>query len=184
MRRLCWSVTIPCSGRCLSRWSWGRAKWPRKKEAFVALRTNLGRFKLLARGSVKVHPESWIKQLIICFFRSVSESGACNSLVKQSRNGDSHLSLRRVSIRLTSWDLVSISDKPSGICRSLKKGWLEALGALKHVWITVIEKPLEWRIFASWIIGLMQPCNGSGNRITCRPLLFSIEAFSCLFFSI
>jgi hypothetical protein len=100
-------------------------------------------------GCVNIHPESAIKQLILCFSSPVSESADCNSLLKHSRNGDSQFRLRSVRRSLVLLVLFSVSDKPSGISKKVKRGWLEAFGALKHVWITVMEKPLEWRILAS-----------------------------------
>ena len=73
-------------------------------------------------------------------------------------------------------DEISWTDKPSGIGRNLKLGWLEGLGELNSVWAMVMENSLEWRMVPSWSMGFMWPWNGHGNRTNRRDL--------CPFFSI
>lgn len=87
---------------------------------------NLASLKLSAADCVKTHPKSSIKQLSFRSSVPESESGLM-SLAKHSRNGTSR----------------------QGYVRKVKRGWFEDLGALKRVWMMVIEKPLEKRIFAS-----------------------------------
>lgn len=104
-----------------------------------------------------------------------SPVGSDISFFRQSSKGASQLVVRPETRERTFEDVAgSDRSSPSGIGWKVKWAYLEASGELKFVWMIAMEKPLEWRIWASWSIGFMWPCSGKGKSTTRRPFLCSI----------
>lgn len=57
--------------------------------------------------------------------------------------------------------------------RKVKLGNWVGSGALKRVWIMVMEKPFEQRAFPNCSVGVKWPKNGCGKRTNRQPRLAS-----------
>ena len=75
-------------------------------------------------------------------------------------NGASQLLLRANNAAMKLEGEKLVLDKPSGIDTKWNSGWSSWLGELNWGCAMAIEKPLEYRIVASWSTGFMWPWNG------------------------
>lgn len=133
------------------------------------LSASLGTLSWSATIPVNSHKGSDIKHAT----GSLSLEASSKIWDKHSRKGSKQLLLRIVMVSKEPDNGVLAFDRTSSMKWKLKLGNSVGFGELKRVWITLMEKPLWWRAFPKFSIGVMWPIYGWGKSTTLQQSLFS-----------